>query len=56
MGITVLDSLTALLMLVLIIFGGIYIITYDRAKIWERIHIFAVGFGMYCGIIGLYWQ
>ena len=35
---------------VLIFIGAIYVVFYDAAPIWERIHILAVGLGMWIGV------
>lgn len=47
--------LTMFFILVLIVVGGIYISVYEKAPIWERIQVFAVGFGMYTGILLILW-
>ena len=43
--------LTIFFMIVLITIGGIYITVYEKAPIWERIQVFAVGLGMYIGAV-----
>lgn len=42
--------LTIFFVLCLIIIGGVYTTIYEKAPIWERFQVFAVGFGMYVGI------
>lgn len=47
------NLLAAIFNILLIFCGAAYIIYYEKAPLWERIHVFSVGFGMLVGAICL---
>jgi len=45
------SGISAIFLMVLIFIGAVYISVYEQAPLWERIQVFGVGFGIYCGLI-----
>ena len=48
---SLINGLALFIMLILVIFGAIYVCEHEQPLMWERIHVFAIGLMIYLGIL-----